>query len=267
MQQHEFNAQDNPAPLYHRIFNVLREKILEGVYRTDEAMPGEMELAATFGVSRATIRRTLDKLQQEGLVLRRQGAGTFVRSDLASKPMPGDLDGFIDNLLAFGLRTKVRVLEFRYLEAPDEIARVLELKEGGIVQKAVRLRSYKGQPFSLATTFAPERIGRTFSKKELTNERLLTLLIRASGGVASAHQRITARSADPQVAQLLEIEYGSPLMCITRVVRDAERRPINHIRALYRPDLYEFSLDLSTNSTPEGTVWQPSQRESPPDEP
>jgi GntR family transcriptional regulator len=143
-----------------------------------------------------------------------------------------------------------------------DIARILELPEGDKVQKAVRLRSYKGQPFSLATTFAPERIGRTFTKAELAKQRLLTLLIRASGSVASAHQRLTARAADPQVATLLKVEYGSPLICITRVVRDAEGRPINHVRALYRPERYEFPLDLSTDSTPDGAVWRPSPQQA-----
>jgi GntR family transcriptional regulator len=246
-----------PVPRYHRVFTVLREQIAQGVYGRTEPMPGEMELAAMFKVSRVTIRHALDKLQQEGLIERRQGVGTFARPNLNVKTVSADLNGFIDNLLNFGLETSVEVLEFDYVAAPPEIAAQLSLPPGATVQKAVRRRSYDGRPFSIATTYTPERIGRTFDREELARERLLSLLIRASGGVASAHQRVSATIADPATAQLLGIDYGAPLLSITRVACDRAGAPINYIRALYRPDTYEFSIDLATDTSPSGTMWRP----------
>ncbi len=264
MQPRAQDQADSPVPRYHRVFTVLREQIAQGVYSRTEPMPGEMELAGMFNVSRVTIRHALDKLQQEGLIERRQGVGTFARPNLNVKTISADLNGFIDNLLNFGLETTVEVLEFDYVAAPPEIARQLSLQPGTTVQKAVRRRSYDGRPFSLATTYTPEHIGRTFDREDLGSERLLSLLIRASGGVASAHQRVSATIADPATAQLLDIDYGAPLLSITRVACDHAGRPINYIRALYRPDTYEFSIDLATDTSPSGTLWRPLPAEPAP---
>lgn len=250
------NLSDGPAPRYHRVFTVLREKILSGAYSSEDPMPGEVELAAMFDVSRVTIRRALERLQQEGLVHRRQGVGTFACPDGIALTHKGDLCGFIDNLLSFGLHTEVRVIEFEYMAPPPEIRQTLALGDSEIVQRAVRLRSYQGKPLSHATTYIPEPIGRTFSRAELESERLLELLNRGSSGIASAHQRISATAADPAIAGLLDVDYGAPLLCITRTVRDRDDVAINHLRALYRPDSYEFALELSTDSSPQGPLWQ-----------
>lgn len=249
---------DDPAPRHHRVFTVLRGQILDGQYSPDAPMPGEIELSGMFDVSRVTIRRALERLQREGFIERRQGVGTFALPPMPGRTQQGDLAGFIDNLLLYGLKTDVRVLEFDYVTPPCEIARILELEAGQKVQKAVRLRSHQGRPLSHVTTYIPEEIGRQFSREDLEQDRLLALLNEASGGIASAHQRISATAADPMVASLLDVDYGSPLLSITRIVRDAKDRPINHLRALYRPDAYEFEMDLSTDPSPEGPLWQPS---------
>lgn len=249
---------DDPAPRHHRVFTVLRGQILDGQYSPDEPMPGEIELSGMFAVSRVTVRRALERLQREGFIERRQGVGTFALPQMPGRPQQGDLAGFIDNLLLYGLKTDVRMLEFNYVIAPCDIAQQLQIEPDAKVQKAVRLRSYQGRPLSHVTTYIPEAIGRQFTKQDLEQDRLLALLNEASGGIASAHQRVSAIAADPTVASLLDVDYGSPLLSITRVVRDADDRPINHLRALYRPDAYEFAMDLSTDPSPEGPLWQPS---------
>lgn len=249
---------EDPAPRYHRVFTVLRGQILDGQYSLEDPMPGEIELSGMFDVSRVTIRRALERLQREGFIERRQGVGTFALPPMPGRTQQGDLAGFIDNLLLYGLKTDVRVLEFGYVAPPCEIARQLELEQGTKVQRAVRLRSYQGRPLSHVTTYIPELIGRQFTREELEQDRLLALLNEASGGIASANQRISATAADPTVASLLDLDYGSPLLCICRIVRDAYDRPVNHLRALYRPDSYEFAMDLSTDPSPDGPLWQPS---------
>lgn len=249
---------DDPAPRHHRVFTVLRGQIIDGHYSPDAPMPGEIELSGMFAVSRVTVRRALERLQREGFIERRQGVGTFARPQMPGRTQQGDLAGFIDNLLLYGLKTDVRVLEFGYVNAPRDIAQQLGVRADEKVQKAVRLRSYQGRPLSHVTTFIPEAIGRRFTRHDIEQDRLLALLNEASGGIASAHQRISATAADPTVASLLDVDYGSPLLSITRVVRDADDRPINHLRALYRPDAYEFAMDLSTDPSPDGPLWQPS---------
>ena len=258
--QAEQDAGTSPLPLYHRIYMVLREQILEGFFPEDRPMPSEVEFGQSFGVSRVTIRKTLERLEAEGLVVRQRGRGTFAQPQRASRAVDAGLRGLIENLLAMGLRTKVKVLDFQYMAAPDHIAAALDLPPGATVQKAVRLRSHKGQPFSYAVTWVPEAVGRTYTRADMQKMPFLQLLDRAGVKVARAYQRVTARAADATVAPLIGVEVGAPLLCIIRIVRDQTGRPVEYIRALYRPDRYEFeiNLDMGPSETAEPALWTPS---------
>ncbi len=247
----------DPTPLYHRIYMVLREKILDHAFASDRPMPSELELARNFAVSRITIRKTLERLEREGLILRQRGRGTFATPPAGRPSVHADVSGLVENLLAMGMRTRVTVLEFGYVPVPPNVADDMDLAPGTIVQKAIRLRSYKDRPFSYAVTYVPEEIGRTFDAGDLMKTPLLRLFERAGVKVAGAYQRVSARAADSTVSPLLDVEIGSPLLCITRVVRDQDNRVVERIRALYRPDQYEFEINLTLGQGPEGTLWRP----------
>ncbi|WP_119167879.1 GntR family transcriptional regulator [Algihabitans albus] len=245
-------------PLYHRIYTVLIEQIREGQYPPGATLPGELELAQQFDVSRVTIRKTLDQLERDGLVERRQGRGTFVRAGRATEPVKAEVTGLVENLLAMGLRTKVKVLHFAYEPAPRPVAERLEIPVGTIALHSVRLRSYKGEPFSYAVTWLPESIGRTFGRKELSSMPLTRLLVRAGAAPAEAHQKVFARAASATVAPLLELSIGAPLLGIERTVRDVHGRPVEHLRALYRPDRYAFELTMHIQSNDPDALWEPT---------
>ena len=245
-----------PTALYFRIQTVLRDRILSGQY-ADAALPSENELSAEFMASRVTIRKALEALQSESLVVREQGRGTFAHPDLASRPVVADVSGLMENLLALGLRTSSRVLEFGYVPAPPAVAAALKLVPGTAVQRAVRLRSYKRRPFSLATSWIVEDVGRHWSRADLMRTPLLVLLDRAGIVVVGAHQRITATAADTKVGALLGVAVGAPLLQISRVVSDQAARPIEFIQVLYRPDRYEFEVTMTRDSRAGTDLWQP----------
>lgn len=241
-----------PLPLYHRLYLLLRQRILAGEWPEAEPLPGEHELAAAHRVSRITVRRALERLEAEGLVARRRGAGTFARRPEVEKRRD-NLRGLLENLLAMGLRTQVRLHEFDYRPAPPDIAAALELPAGSLVQRTVRVRLVKGVPFSHLTTWVPEDIGRRFSAEDLASRPLLALLEEAGVPAARAEQTISARLADADVAALLGIEPGSPLLWTRRQVREASGRVIEWIEALYRPELYEYQISLLRT----GDIWSP----------
>lgn len=218
-------------------------------------MPGEHDLSTIFGVSRITLRRALDRLESEGLVSRRRGSGTFPLPRTMPSPIQANLRGLFENLLAMGLRTKVRLIEFAYINCPANIAQLLEVEPHTVVQKAVRVRSHGGKPFSHLTTYVPEDIGRSYQQTDLAVKPLLQLLERAGVKVSRAKQVITAKLADVSVAPLLELEVGAPLLSVNRQVRDQNNRVVEYIEALYRPDLYEYHMTLSRISDSETMVW------------
>jgi GntR family transcriptional regulator len=255
-------APDDPMPLYHRIYMVLREKILDHSYPHDKPLPSEVKFAEQFAVSRITIRKTLERLEREGLILRQRGRGTFATPPVGHQAVQADVRGLVENLLAMGLRTKVQVCEFGYVPAPPAIAAEMEIAPGTVVQKAVRVRHYKRRPFSYAVTYVPEDIGRTYTQKDMMKTPLLRLFDLAGVKVSGAYQRVTARAADSTVAPLLDLEIGAPLVCMTRVVRDQNGRVVERIRALYRPDLYSFDMHLTLTESPGGPIWMPQPTRS-----
>ena len=243
-----------PTALYHRIQLVLREQIVTGYYATAR-LPSEQELAVQFRASRVTIRKELDELESEGLAVREHGRGTFTRGDRASRPVSAGVSGLLGNLLALGLRTHVRVLEFGYVAAPGAIAEVLRVATGTIVQGAVRQRSYRQRPFSLATTWVIERVGRTWTRADMAKTRLLTLLDQAGVVVVSANQRIAATAADVAAASLLGVAVGAPLLRISRVVTDQHSEAVEYIQAHYRPDLYEYEVEMTRSGAKSAGYW------------
>lgn len=247
-----------PLPRYHRLYLLLRQRIMEGNWPPDQPMPGEHELAAAHGVSRITVRRALQRLEQEGLVQRRRGAGTYARPAALPKRRE-NLRGLMENLLEMGLRTQVRLLGFAYVVAPADVAAAMELAPGAVVQKSVRLRALRGMAFSHLTTWVPEEIGRRYRAQDLAERPLLRLLEEAGAPAASARQVISARLADSDVAALMGVEPGSALLWVRRIVRDAGGRVIELIEALYRPEMYEYEIGMVR----EGTLWEVRQHATP----
>ncbi len=246
----------NPLPLYHRVYLLLRQRIAEGAWPPSQPMPGEHELAAMHDVSRITVRRALERLEAEGLIVRRRGAGTFTRPPVIEKRRE-NLRGLLENLVMMGVRTQVRLLDFAYLPAPPEIAEALELAPGAIVQKSERIRSMKGVPFSHLTTWVPEHIGRHYRPEDLATRPLLGLLQEAGVPPARASQLISAKLADSNVAPLLTVEPGSPLLWTRRQVRDTAGQVIEWIEALYRPEMYEYQISMVRR----GVLWSHSDAE------
>jgi GntR family transcriptional regulator len=244
-----FGADRSPIPLYHRIYMILRERILNGTYQVGETLPSETELMERFSVSRITARRALDELSDEGLVARSRGRGTQVSAravpELGGAPIVAGIEGLMANLSIIGRQTTVRVFEFGYVEAPDLVATEMALTRREIVQRAVRVRSLDGGPFSLSTTYVLEAIGRTYTQEELATVALIDLITRAGTKIGNVSQSITATLADDVSAQRLGVQPACPLLKLRRVFYDTDNRAVYFVDLFYRPDRFEYRMTLS----------------------
>lgn len=245
----------NPWPKHHRVYLVLRQEILEGRYTPEQPLPNEILLTEQFRVSRITIRKAMERLDREGLVVRYRGKGTFPIASNENSPVEASISGVIENLIAMGLKTEVKVLDFGYVAASAEVALALGVEPGMQVQKAIRIRSHRGTPFSLLTTYVPEKIGRTFSENDMASRPLLLLLERAGAKVARAEQSITAKLATPNQSGLLNMEPGDALLCIRRTVLDENDQPVEYIEGFYCPDTYEHQMSLGRKTYNNKRVW------------
>lgn len=242
-----------PVPRYHQIYLLLRERLAAGEFSGGAPLPGELELAREYRVSRVTMRAALNLLVQEKLIHRQRGRGTFVRPNEAPAVGP-PLLGLLENLVSMGLKTSVRVLELGSVPASPEVAEGLRITPGDMVQRAVRVRSHRGGPVSHITTYVPLAVAK-FRRRLLTDKPMLQLLEESGVKVAGAEQTVSAKLADPKIAALLEVEVGAPLLAVTRIVHDRAGRPVQLLRGLYRPDRYQYRMQLTRSGDDVPRIW------------
>ena len=241
-------------PVYHQLHLILGQRIRDGHYPAGSAFPSELALTKQFGVSRVTVRRTLALLDQDGLVVRRRGVGTFVDS------MPVDthpITGMIDNLITLGLETEARLLSHASdPTAPSFVAGALGLMGGAFPVRFDRLRSHRGSPFSYSSIWLAPALAALIDPAELGDRTTVAALEKAGIQSTSAEQTITATLADHHVGALLEVPLGSALVRLRRTVRDADSAPVLFQQSLYRPDRYEYHMLLTRDQSASRPRWR-----------
>ena len=241
-----------------RVYLLLRDKISSGSYREGTLLPGENKLAQSFDVSRITIRRALDALAEDGLIEKKTGAGSIVKAGAPDdRVIKADFATLIPHLVEMDRTTTARLLSFSYGTAPDGVARALGVSRAASVQKAVRVRLLNGQPFSHLTTYVPEEFAINYNEEDLAALPLFRLLERGGVQIGGAQQSVTAALATPDVADAMNISVGSALLAVQRVVQDAHGRGVEHLSALYRPDLFRLEMALNRVGDGEARHWEP----------
>lgn len=206
------------SPLYRQIRERLLAGLQAGEWRPGEAIPSETELAGRFGVSQGTVRKAIDELAAENLLVRRQGRGTFVASHqepraqfrfLRLRPDEGD-----------PVSPTSRFLECRRLRAPLDVARALELRAGETVVMIRRILEFVARPIVLDEIWLPGPLFRGLSAERLNSYSgpLYGLLETEFGTrMIRASERLRAVPAAAEQAQWLAIEPGEPLLLVERV--------------------------------------------------
>jgi GntR family transcriptional regulator len=234
------------SPLYQQIKTLITKSLEAGEWRPGEAIPSETELAARFKVSQGTVRKAIDELATENLVVRRQGKGTFVATHAEQKVQYRFLRLAPDD--GEPLRAQRRFIDCRRLRAPSDIARALELKSGDAVVQVRRVLTFAGRPVVLDDIWLP---GQQF--KGLTAERLSDYrgpmygLFESEFGVRMirATEKIRAVGADPAAAALLGLPQGAPLLSVERLSMTYGDRPVELRRGLYDTTAHHYRNELS----------------------
>jgi GntR family transcriptional regulator len=240
---------DNSIPLYYQIENILRERIAAGEYLPGTPFPTEGELIAEFAVSRITVRTALATLAEDGLILRQRGKGTTV-TDSVQQTSPTRLSGFIEDILAIGQSTQVKVLTFRFMKAPAPAMTALELKPNQRPLRVEKIRFIDNEPFSHVLNYVPPEIGRKLQRKDTEELPLLHILENKLGiKIESGRQEVTATIAAPRLASFLNTMVGAPLLKCERIVYDVNHRPVEYVLVNYRADRYSYSVNLKRLSS------------------
>lgn len=232
-------------PAYLQIEEDLTARIESGEVAAGDRLPTERELAEQLSVSRMTVRHALGRLQQRGLITRRQGSGTFVAAPKLRQDA-SHLHGFFEETVGQGVLPLTRLLERVEVVATRVLATVLELRTGETVYKIVRLRSARGSPVVLETSYFPARRLPGLLDLDLEHAsiyRLMDAHFRARP--IRATQSLEPVSADPAQAAVLGVPIGNPLMLVERTAWDRSGWPVEHAIDLYRGDRSRFVSELT----------------------
>jgi GntR family transcriptional regulator len=158
---------------------------------------------------------------------------------------PIRLTGMIEEILAMGIKTRTKILNFDFVHAPKKVAENLKLNDDAKVLRIERVRWIKGQPISFTISYVPSDFGEKIGAKDLTVQPLLNVLEdKCKVKIVRGNQIIKATEADPRTASFLEVMTGTPLLKIERVVFDIKSRPIEYVSIFYRSDRYHYAVDF-----------------------
>ena len=239
-------SRSSAGTLYQQLLRVLRVRIESGDIGVGDRLPSEADLVRDHGVSRTTARRALDELRRQGLVRREPGRGTFLDTPRLWSNL-AYLHSFSEEIERWGYRPGVRLVALEERSAGGEVASRLSVEKGEPVLYVRRLRLADELPIFVCDSYLPVSRFPDLRDADYGAVSLSRLFEETVGlKVERAHQWIGAAAAPEDVAGLLEIGAGVPLLRIERVARVAGDAPIESVEAFFHPERYRHYNELPT---------------------
>jgi GntR family transcriptional regulator len=201
-------------------------------------------LSEQFNVSRTTVRQALHDLAVEGRIIRRQGRGTFVATPKVNQNV--QLTSYTEAMKAQGLRPGSRIVDVAVTEAEEEVANRLGLESSSLVTRVERVRYANGEPMAVETVYL-DHIRFPGIAEELSTGMSLYAILEERFGVVpfNAEETIETVLAPPSASRLLGSDASTPMLLLTRSSRDADGRPVEYVRSLYRGDRFRLTAQLT----------------------
>lgn len=234
------------SPLYRQIKALLLKSLDQGEWKPGEVIPSEIELAARFDVSQGTVRKAIDELAAEHLLIRRQGKGTFVATHHEAKVRFRFLRLAPDTGQA--LQSESRVLSCIRDKAPADVAELLALPVGDDVVNLKRLLLFQGAPTIAEDIWLPGAAFQGLSQSSLPQPMgPLYAYLESEYGVSMvrAEEKIKAVTASEDQARILEIAPGSPLLFVERISFTYHNRPMEVRRGFYDTENFHYRNRLN----------------------
>jgi GntR family transcriptional regulator len=230
---------EDRTPLYLQVRRGLFQAIKEGIFKAEEALPSERDLAESLGVSRVTARKAIDALAQDGVIIRRHGSGNYI-APLLEQPL-SRLSGFTEELKQRGFSPRSRWLRRVIAPAlPDELL-ALGLSPGSRVAKLERVRMADDVPMAYEVSALPFAM---VAEPEQVKGSLYVYLEEHGYGPVRALQHLRAVNATSRHARLLSIPEGAALMHVTRISYLKDGRIVEMTQTYCRNDYYDFVVEL-----------------------
>ena len=237
------------SPLYQQIKGLILNGLRLGEWKPGEAIPSEMELASRFRVSQGTVRKAVDELAAENLLLRRQGKGTFVATHAEQHVQFRFLKLVPDSGTPGSEGPAERhIVECRRTRASADVARALALRSGDAVLQARRVLSFAGIPTILEDIWLPAVPFKGLTAEQLSNYHgPMYALFETEFNVrmVRADEKIRAEPAVDGREILLKVAHGTPLLSVERIAYTYKDVPMELRRGYYRTDTHHYHNTLS----------------------
>ncbi|MGV8050214.1 MAG: GntR family transcriptional regulator [Anaerolineaceae bacterium] len=236
---------DSQIPYYIQIKEKLKQQIKNGSLKNGDLLPGESTLCQYFSVSRTVVRQALTELDQEGLVIRKRGRGTFISEPETIEKLTGNLIGFYHEMKFRGHNPYSQIINQEIIIADQAIARNLSILPGDKVIRLKRLRLIENDPIVLTDTYLPYRLVPGLEKIELSKVSLYDVLEKEFGLIVKrGHRIIGATVADSTQAKLFQTNAGQPLIVINNITYLEDDTPVEYYYGLYRGDRNIFEVEM-----------------------
>jgi GntR family transcriptional regulator len=234
-------------PLYVQIKSLLVKQLEAGEWEPGESIPSEMDLAARYQVSQGTVRKAIDELAGENLLVRRQGKGTFVATHTETK---SSMFRFLRVRRNDGQDEypESELLEVKRARAPADVARILEISTGDAVTVLRRVLRYGGMPTVLDEITLPGALFKGITKERFdAYEGSMYGFFETEFGVrmVRAEEQVRAVAADPMTAEILRVGMGSPLLSVERVAYTYGDKPVEFRRGLCTTRSHHYANELN----------------------
>lgn len=204
-------------------------------------LPTEKQLASEYNVSRMTIRQALERLNEDMVVVRIRGRGTFVQRPRVTKNER--LTSFTEDMEARGIEPSTRLIGLDRIAVTSELAQDLALPNAEPVVRVHRLRFGGKEPVCDETVYLSPHLAAKLSATDY--ESSIHTALRAHGlAPASATRRTSAATLSDTVATLLNIPHGSPSLRVKHIFRDDQSQPLYFSDSYYRADRYEMVSEV-----------------------
>lgn len=230
---------------YQHLKEDIKQKIYNGVYTVGQCLPSERQLSEEYSISRMTVRRTIGELQDEGVLYRLQGKGTFISATKIMQPM-SKITSFTDDMRARGMVPDAKILMLDTIPANELIAEKLQCKQGADVILLKRLRLADNEPMAIETLYLQHAICHPIIDKISQGTSIYSLLKQELHiNLVKAFQSIEIMPLQKWEANMLGNDDLDSAMYIQRQTFDEQNRAVEYVESKYRGDRYKFYVEMS----------------------
>ena len=246
MQNHTILASrlsmDSDIPLYTQLVGIIKQNISSGELNVGDLLPSEAELCRTMGISRNTVRQAIGELEEEGLVVRKRGKGTFVADPNARGKCVRY--SFTTEISSMGKVPSSTMVDFGIIVPPPEISRKMQLQEGVTVYCFTRVRNVDGEPLILETSYYPQYIYPNLTRDMLQTHSFYSLLYHVGIVPFAADESYEAVILEDSCAALLGVPSGSCAFFHQRLTRTEDGRIYEYTRSYIRGDRVRLDVHM-----------------------